>query len=371
MTKDELYNDLKNLSPIDREKYKGDYKKVLKDSLKEFLKLLTYLDDSEKNTINNIKWDDFYKDISDFCNALNDIVAKQYEGLHSTAYAKIKNQLLGRKGKKPKDGLLKMIELYTIAQNDCFFRMRTSEYKKDIISYKEMFHIPLDKRGVVKTQRYSMPGYPCLYLGKSIYGCWEEMDRPAIDKCMVSYLINSKELKLFDLRVPSKTLWDSNIDRVLRIFPLIIACMIPIINREDTYKPEYIIPQLLTEFIIFGNSSTNKKDKIYGIYYTSALKKDVHFEFPDEVRNNIAIPILKPLNNTRYCKELCDIFEITNSTCDEYERLIGRGCDAGQFGLTPEQQLIENYELSDFGFLEKRLKDRAKFPLYKMKPDDK
>ncbi len=34
-------------------------------------------------------------------------------------------------------------------------------------SKNEMFHIPFELRGLVKTNRYSIPGLPCVYLGSS------------------------------------------------------------------------------------------------------------------------------------------------------------------------------------------------------------
>lgn len=62
-----------------------------------------------------------------------------------------------------------------------------------------MFHIPITMRRQVGTERYSIPGYPCLYLGNSIYVCWEEMNRPLMSSCWVSRLKNTEELELEEL----------------------------------------------------------------------------------------------------------------------------------------------------------------------------
>lgn len=115
------------------------------------------------------------------------------------------------------------------------------------IEPKEMFHIPLDMRGIVKTQRYSTSGYPCLYLGESIYGCWEEMRRPPMIKCAVSRLECSLKLNIVDLSIPSEI--DMTNPAYQRLIPLIISCMVPVENHNDTYKPEYIIPQLIIEWV--------------------------------------------------------------------------------------------------------------------------
>ena len=62
-----------------------------------------------------------------------------------------------------------------------FFRIHVSEAKREVTSRKDIFHVPFEKRGSIKSNRYSIPGLPCLYLGTSLYTCWEEMNRPNFD----------------------------------------------------------------------------------------------------------------------------------------------------------------------------------------------
>ena len=66
-----------------------------------------------------------------------------------------------------------------------WFRARLFDDKWEH-TFRDMFHIPLNRREIVKTQRYSAPGYPCLYLGNTVYSCWEEMHRPHFDDLMFS-----------------------------------------------------------------------------------------------------------------------------------------------------------------------------------------
>ncbi|MGY5341097.1 hypothetical protein ACXFAU_01445 [Paenibacillus glucanolyticus] len=56
------------------------------------------------------------------------------------------------------------------------YRIRVGE--EIFFNRMEMFHIPFEKRGLVKTNRYSIHGLPCLYLGSTPFFCWEEMGRP-------------------------------------------------------------------------------------------------------------------------------------------------------------------------------------------------
>lgn len=224
------------------------------------------------------------------------------------------------------------------------------------IEPKEMFHIPLDMRGIVKTQRYSTSGYPCLYLGESIYGCWEEMRRPPMIKCAVSRLECSLKLNIVDLSIPSEI--DMTNPAYQRLIPLIISCMVPVENHNDTYKPEYIIPQLIIEWVL-----KNRNKGIDGVCYTSTHMSD-DFDFPEDKMLNYAIPIYDTDPRHRYCKKLCSMFKVTKPTTNEIEQLkIGYDINIGTYGGSIDDIKRERYENSNFGNLEKRLNDKRKFPL--------
>jgi len=49
-------------------------------------------------------------------------------------------------------------------------------------SRKDIFHVPFQNRHRVGNQRYSIAGLPCLYLGSSIWICWEELNRPELNQ---------------------------------------------------------------------------------------------------------------------------------------------------------------------------------------------
>jgi hypothetical protein len=72
---------------------------------------------------------------------------------------------------------------YLDIRNFRFFRIRP-ETKKATYKRKELFHIPFEKNYLIRTSRYSIPGFPCLYLGASAYSnnslslCWFECDLP-------------------------------------------------------------------------------------------------------------------------------------------------------------------------------------------------
>jgi len=68
-----------------------------------------------------------------------------------------------------------------------------------------MFHIPMNKRESIQSYRYSIPGYPCLYLANQGSLCWFECGMPNsffISEFRLSY--KYKELNILNLARPSR-----------------------------------------------------------------------------------------------------------------------------------------------------------------------
>ena len=159
----------------------------------------------------------------------------------------------------------------------------------------EMFHIPFNRRGIIKNQRYSINGIPCLYLGTSAYVCWEELGRPDFNKFWVSrFEISNKELKILNI---SYTLQDilfdlepSNLDDEMKwgflidycLFWIIeCVCSISVINAERIFREEYVIPQLIMQNI--------RKQNIDGIMYFS-VKGTYKGDHNSWIMKNLAFP---------------------------------------------------------------------------------
>lgn len=209
-----------------------------------------------------------------------------------------------------------------------------------------------------------------MYVGATTYACWEELHRVDFDLCMFSRIETQKKIALLNMRIPSKEKYDEDIKAVLFLMPLLIASMVIVKNLDAVFKPEYIVPQLVSEWIISHNDKkeTRKTDSfVYGICYTSSLKTD-EFEFPSWTLDNVALFPIEVLTNKKYCPKLSEIFHITSPTCNEYEKLkCGYDIDGGHAGYASrERELEANYASSDFYNLEKRLMDKDKFPLHKM-----
>lgn len=178
-----------------------------------------------------------------------------------------------------------MIDYTGSFHKDSYFRIRKVDGELEEFERKEMFHIPLTKNHLIGPERYSMPGYPCLYLGTLIELCWYECGSP--DKFYVSkFDIPDEEdntLKLIDFSQKlcelkhSFICWFNNeqdkdkvrkyLLKYLYTYPLRAACSVTVEHRDGKFKEEYIIPQLLLQWI--------RKDKdFYGVKYESCKPSD-------------------------------------------------------------------------------------------------
>lgn len=381
MTREEFYNEIMKLAPSTYDANKYDFRKHLDKIFNSYLKLLDKVVESER--LNN--WDEIKRKNEVLIDVINKSIKLYYEGRHSNAFKQLNEHI------DPNSwGLM-------LFNNHDFYRMRMFD-EGEKHDRNGMFHIPFNKRTIVKTQRFSAPGYPCLYLGTSAYICWEEMLRPNLDKCYVSRFYADESFILYNLSLPTvkeiaklseqdfKKLSEQDLKRInelcfknfseqgfkeiiknrelefrhiLLILPLILACMVKVAKPKDPFKPEYIIPQLFMEWVIEEGIDD---DTISGIAYTSVHKSD-DFNFAPEESINLVFPAFPPFKG-KYSKKLCEMFQLTEPTCDELERAKCPYQAIERDGKKLNE--VYNYKISTFGQLEARLKDEKKFPLKKI-----
>lgn len=206
---------------------------------------------------------------------------------------------------------------------DAFSYYRGRLKSSEPIKYaKDLFHVPFEKRHLVSTARFSMPGYPCLYLTRRIYTIWKELPNCRLEDLCVSRLRyqyrkdENNPLCLLDLRLRCQfyyNLKDEDLQTALKayllIMPLIIACSLRVQHQEAPYKQEYVIPQIVMHSVI-ERMCTEKK--CYGIIYSST--NDDHSFWHEAITppniDCIVIPV-QTLSNKGYCSELTKKFWIT------------------------------------------------------------
>lgn len=332
MTKSDLYDKIIEMLPVAHPKDK-DFQVLLKESLDAYVLLVKKLDNAEVQNRTAI-----VNSLEATGKIILSAVDNISKGLHHLAYEDIKEIMK-----------TKTLCFHTIKEGSIFYRMRSNE-KKESFKRKDLFHIPLNKRGLVKTQRFSMPGYPCLYLGYSLAACWEEMHRPSLDNIMFSAFKLTRDVEFLSLVIPAREMWEQHLEDYINVIPIIIACMIQVDDYENPYKVEYTIPQLITEWFISHRTENNHY--MLGIEFTSVhINKD--FEFPRSIYDNLALPA-KDLSGTDFCSELKDIFVITKPTSEEIER-IKNGTGISVRNMDASNQLMENYRCSLFGELQESI----------------
>ena len=175
-------------------------------------------------------------------------------------------------------------------RNPPLYRIRSDRSEFTIPNRADIFHVPFEKRRMVNNQRYSIAGLPCLYLGSSLWICWEELGRPPLDSIWVSRFRIVEPVSVLDFQFPPHHVWrlfealregtpkaserssegelkkrfnTEFLKSYLVCWPLIAACSVRPESRSGPFVPEYIVPQLLLQWVAQENN-------VDGIRYFSA-----------------------------------------------------------------------------------------------------
>ena len=331
---------------------KGDYAKVVSDLFNNYLKRLAELQEEDIAYIFPNGSKEYYMEIlNGYCDSIKQIIRLYSEGRGYAAFEKFKDLMSDEKGlwgclrRKVDWGKHNLYRLRKLAPSSS-------------VTKEEMFHIPLNCRGKVASQRYSAPGYPCLYLGYSINACWEELGRPALNSFMVVSVAQQHDIKIIDLSIPSGIddfKWQEDVWKFIMSYPFIVACSVKVSDTNNTYKEEYIIPQMLTNYVIEQNTLNRDEiiffEEITAIKYTST-HYNKQFGWDRKYFTNLAIPVINISSPTKYCPDLCELYHLSTPTCVEYEQISGN--------LTQEMRYtpFDKYFSSLWGRLEQTLSNR-------------
>lgn len=203
----------------------------------------------------------------------------------------------------------------------------------------DFLHIPLERRTKVSSQRYSFPGLPCLYLGTSQNICLLELGCN-FDNAVVAQLTVSKKqtYRILDLTgifsQPAETMNLEDQKNFLELLPLVYLCSTEIKLRDEAvdiskqnivaphkadiaFRPDYIIPQLLLEYIL--DKTINENDPIIGIQYFS-VQEDFYSKWLNgqieqlQDLKNIVIPVQtdEERGHCIFLKNMVDITDISD-----------------------------------------------------------
>lgn len=195
---------------------------------------------------------------------------------------------------------------FTLKTNTPLFRMRGQKAYK-LYERKEMFHIPTDKANVVANVRYSINGFPCLYLGASLYVCWEETRRSDIDHVNYVKMMPTKDIEFVTTLCPEEFKTE---DDVIRFF-VFALCTKVADNDNDKFQFQYAFPELVLHLFVNCMLGT---DEAWGIKYVSARYFDNDGKISSEpLFYNYVLPIRGDMDENDYLSsELKECFKVSD-----------------------------------------------------------
>jgi hypothetical protein len=244
---------------------------------------------------------------------------------------------------------------------------RVRETDTPVLQRNEIFHVPFESRHKVATQRFSIPGLPCLYLSGSLYACWEEMGRPPLHKlqCAAFWVKDGKSLKMLNLserpaRLALQVTPPGSVPPADRhtylsahivLWPLLFMSSIIVKHRCAPFKPEYVIPQMVLQWITQNHG-------VDGLVYFSTHIRAIAKTRPLPVCN-VVMPA-RHITSKGRCARLCDTFKMTDPFGWQLLSSINLGEGTGGaalpfFDLEFVDGIEESYYKTEFGMVQMKL----------------
>lgn len=306
----------------------GDFQIALKKMYDIYLnKLPSVLNESDIKIVRRV------------CNLVLRSISHYYNGYPSnafTTFSKVMDLLMER----PFMIYQKSGEVIRMRDIDSLklYRVR-NVYENKVYERKDIFHTPFSLRSKVGTCRYSIAGYPCLYLATNLDLCVLETPKTESNQMTLASrfeLVRHPEvngyhdIKVIELGVKpqhflglkefDKFTYDNDrtINRLNEInlkdeqvrmnyliwYPVIAAASFIRICKSDPFASEYIVPQLILEWV---RLSVKKDNEYYGIRYFSCAS-----ERASEIGMNYVFPTYYADNpESNYCDLLSRVFKLT------------------------------------------------------------
>jgi hypothetical protein len=298
---------------------------------------------------NNNVLDEDISEVNKICDSISNCIKAYHNGFPNRAYNIFKNIM-----KKLYNDPLKIYpKSRTGAYNeyDPLDLYRVRNVSQNII-YKraDIFHTPYSQRAKISTCRYSIAGYPSLYLATSISLCCEETPKKFInDFTIISKFklerYNHQKIYVIELGVKPSDFFEKKLDlgdfpddkyredyyndrktknihkrlkylnevdlkdpeimgKYIYWYPLIAACSFIRKDKNEPFASEYIVPQLLMQWVRAKSINGN----IIGLrYFSCASDRASNLGF------NYVFPVSgdKYSDNPNFCNILRDTFKLT------------------------------------------------------------
>lgn len=241
--------------PLEYKDSDEDFLGFILDKILNYVDLVKKLDNDNVDLLNHAfdnlppenkpnKSHDFIRDLQAVADITKNVLQISIRSFHEEAFDNL------RKFFEADDAFyLKMFPQLCFEQG-CLFRIRSGLIKQNADYDGEMFHIPFEKRYLVNTQRFSIPGYPSLYLASSFFTAWCELDKPQLSNLTYVFFQPKEKIYFLDLGLPyteSPEIWE--LYELFVMYPILMASMTRVRYPNAPFKPEYLIPQLMMKLV--------------------------------------------------------------------------------------------------------------------------
>lgn len=286
-----------------------DFEKTLQNLFSEYLHELRSIH-GKGNSDLQIEVD--IKEIRKICDFLVESVRSYHNGFPSTAFSYVMESMKILIGHP-----LKVYQKNGVVEPDTLNLFRLRNVKDGIIhSRKDIFHVPACARSMIATNRYSIAGYPSLYLTTSIQLGAEEIS--ADNSTIVSRFKIIRDQYEFNMRVldlgikpqdfrkyeekysSGRDLRDVDLNsksirsNYLKWYPLVAACSFIRADKNAPFSSEYIVPQLLMQWV----RKQIVKNSLMGIRYFSCASVRA---------SEMGFDYVFPVSNTDYEDNYCTL----------------------------------------------------------------
>jgi hypothetical protein len=278
-------------------------------------------------------------DAMEVCKRVLEIVRIYLHGYPARAYNCMKN-------------MMELLNEYPMFMRDTVSKLSNSIgnlYRMTVVEENtndrsRVFHAPYSLRIRTGTCRYSIAGYPCLYVADSIELCEHEMQYFKKKKNAIAskFRLNGTFdgiIKILDFAFRPQDLLEQNAeaegcngsenagirtrrmfvegdkyirtpDSYMRWYPLIAACSYVRTNRDGSFAPEYIVPQLLTQYLRDNNDSDIVGVRYFSCFSEKASEKGLNYVFTTSGDSLLLKREIKP-----FCPILNEAFLLTEPKC--------------------------------------------------------
>lgn len=299
MTTIELFRKLKNNLPLIlcRDEL---FHKRLNDEYRSYLHDLKELDKQEFHSYLNHSLEELISTEKYIIVSIEDIIYNVRNGNIPTAYTKIRNLL----NKRIKDKIL--IEYHRVyeSKEKTFYRiigMQDSE-----INRTHAYHRNFKDIADIPNYRFSMNGFPCLYLGGSKEVCYRECKNDGEQLLNVYNIAEDKIITFLSIAPPLTEDNKEELYKFFLVYPLCLASLAHYgeldnkVTKKKYFHEEYIVPQLLLLYV------RKNQTEIDGIRYLST-----NYRKGDSMQSmlNYVLPVTK-IKDEGFDMDLMDKFEI-------------------------------------------------------------